>query len=595
MTTSPRPEKTPTSKVSALFVDENASLLDVLKVMNEAPARGLPAGIALVGSEGKPLRGVVTDGDIRRGLVKGHTLRDSISGFVVRDPIVFPASLSYFDLVRRIPKELRRTGRYRHSSIEKVIFVDDAGCVVDVVDFIQYWQQQQPTARAVAILGLGYVGLTLGVVMSEVGFHVLGIEQNEAVRGSLQKGVPHFSETGLVPVFRNVLGDGRFHVHASVEEAKGIADAYVITVGTPIDAARQPVLSDVKNAAEAVAKVLKRGDIVILRSTVPVGTCRDVVKPILEKSGLAIDREFLLAFAPERTLEGKALEELRSLPQVIGGHNREAAEKAATIFRELTDAVIIMNTLEEAEMVKLVNNCFRDLSFGFANELALLCEHFNMDAGRIIRAANEGYPRNPVPMPSPGVGGACLTKDPHLYASVARRAGLEQALPVAGRDVNERMPRRVAERVMSVLRDAGKAPADCRVLMVGVAFKGWPETSDFRHSTTIDVLAELRRHGVRDLRALDAVVDPEKIATLGVEAFSAPQWREAIQGCHAALFLNNHPVYSKWDIYDGLRAMARPVVIYDGWQIFDGHDLARSPGVHVLGAGIHHRPPAAAE
>src|SRR6185503_19040860 len=125
------------------------------------------------------------------------------------------------------------------------------------------------------------------------------------------------------------------------------------------------------------------------------------VKPILEKSGLAIDHDFHLAFAPERTLEGKALEELRLLPQVIGGHNRDAAEKAASIFRELTDSVIIMNTLEEAEMVKLVNNCFRDLSFGFANELALLCEHFNIDSSRIVRAANEGYPRNPVPMPSP--------------------------------------------------------------------------------------------------------------------------------------------------------------------------------------------------
>ncbi|MCC6739427.1 MAG: nucleotide sugar dehydrogenase [Planctomycetia bacterium] len=582
------------SKVSALFVDESASLLDVLGVMNEAPARGLPAGIALVGSAGKPLRGVVTDGDIRRGLVRGHTLRDPVSAFVVRDPIVFPQSLSYIEILRRIPKELDRKGRYRHGSLEKLIFVDDAGCAVDVVDFYRYWQQQQPTARAIAVLGLGYVGLTLGVVMAEVGYQVLGIEQNPSVRESLAKGVPHFSEAGLVPVLRNVLADGRFHVHASVAEAKGIADVYIITVGTPIDGKHEPVLSDVRAAAEAVSRVLKRGDIVILRSTVQVGTCRDVVKPILEKSGLAVDREFLLAFAPERTLEGKALEELRNLPQVIGGHNREAAEKAASIFRELTDAVIIMNSLEEAEMVKLVNNSFRDLSFAFANELSLVCEHFNMDAGRIIRAANEGYPRNPVPLPSPGVGGACLTKDPYLYGGVARRAGLECALPVAGRFVNELVPRRVADRVVGVLREAGRSPESCRVLLVGVAFKGWPETSDFRQSTTLDVLAALRGHGVRDIRALDAVVDPEKIAALGVEAYSAPQWREAFKGCHAALFLNNHPVYAKWDIYDGLRAMAPPLVIFDGWQIFDGHDLSRAPGVHVLGSGIHHRPPAGA-
>ena len=122
-----------------------------------------------------------------------------------------------------------------------------------------------------------------------------------------------------------------------------------------------------------------------------------------------------------------------------------------------------------------------------------------------------------------------------------------------------------------------------------------PTISLTRCATSLDVLEALRKLGVRDLRGLDAVVEPEKIAGLGIQAFSAPQWREAFTGCHAVLFLTNHPVYAKWDIYEGLRALKRPAVIFDGWQIFDGHDLARAPGVHVLGLGIHHRPSSAAE
>ena len=157
-----------------------------------------------------------------------------------------------------------------------------------------------------------------------------------------------------------------------------------------------------------VGNFLKEGDLVILRSTVPVSTCRNIVLPILEeKSKLTCGEDFHLTFAPERTIEGKALEELKSLPQIIGGYSKECVNIASNFFRYLSPHIVAVESLEEAEMIKLVNNTFRDLSFAFANELVYICDKFNLDTTKIIKDASEGYPRNKLPLPG-FVGGYCL-------------------------------------------------------------------------------------------------------------------------------------------------------------------------------------------
>jgi nucleotide sugar dehydrogenase len=266
-----------------------------------------------------------------------------------------------------------------------------------------------------------------------------------------------------------------------------------------------------------------------------------------------------------------------------------AAEQTAAVVRELTATVVIMDSLEEAEMVKLINNSFRDLSFAFANELAMICQPHNLDAGRIIRAANDGYPRNPIPLPSPGVGGPCLTKDPYFYAAMAKRAGLTDTLAAQGRKVNERITVEIASRVVSILGECGVSPQEARVLIVGLAFKGWPETPDVRNSSSLIALDTLRRSGVTALRGIDPVVPIDRLAQLGFETFSPDRWKDAFRGCHAVLFMNNHPVYRKWDIYEAVDLMARPAVVFDGWQIVDGKDLSGLDGVHVLGLGAYRR------
>jgi nucleotide sugar dehydrogenase len=182
------------------------------------------------------------------------------------------------------------------------------------------------------------------------------------------------------------------------------ASAYVITVGTPIlRPSLQPNLEYVRSATAEVAKVLRKGDLVILRSTVPVGTTRTVVLPMLEEvSGLKVGQDFDLAFCPERTVEGRALRELRELPQIVGGFDVAGAERAARLFRRSTQTIIDVGSIESAEMLKIMDNTYRDVMFSYANQMALLCEALGLDLVPLVRAANQGYNRNSIPVPGRG-------------------------------------------------------------------------------------------------------------------------------------------------------------------------------------------------
>ncbi|MBU1179870.1 nucleotide sugar dehydrogenase, partial [Patescibacteria group bacterium] len=200
------------------------------------------------------------------------------------------------------------------------------------------------TDKRICILGLGYVGLTLAVILAEAGLKVIGIEKNKEVAEALKQGKLHFYEKGLAGALRFAL-DNSFEI-CSTMNAVPSADVYIISVGTPVGEDRKPKLDDLINVSQDVGKVLKKGDLVCLRSTVAPTTTREIVMPILEKmSGLRAGYDFFLSFAPERAAEGKALEELKNLSQIIGGLNGTSASLTADIFNKIASKIIIVNSL----------------------------------------------------------------------------------------------------------------------------------------------------------------------------------------------------------------------------------------------------------
>jgi nucleotide sugar dehydrogenase len=429
---------------------------------------------------------------------------------------------------------------------------------------------------SVCVLGLGYVGLTLATVLSDVGYRVTGVDRDARLIAGVKAGKPHFHEKGLEEMMKAI---ARLP-HPPVYQTglpESCATVYVITVGTPIlRPSLQPNLDYVRSATAEVAKVLRKGDLVILRSTVPVGTTRNVALPMLEStSGLKAGVDFDLAFCPERTVEGKALRELRELPQIVGGLNEAARERAARLFRRSTQTIIDVGSLESAEMLKIMDNTYRDVMFAYANQMALLCEGLGLDLVPLVRAANQGYNRNRIPVPSPGVGGACLSKDPYILASVCQAAGVDASLFLLGRRINESLPVHAVDRVTHELEKSGKKLADAEVLVLGFAFKGKPETSDMRDSPTLDLVRVLQERGAR-VRGHDPLVPPEEIAALGVRVCAID---EGFRGADAVIVMLNHSAYEEMDIAGLLELARKPVVVVDGWHIFNPDDLAELPGV----------------
>jgi UDP-N-acetyl-D-mannosaminuronic acid dehydrogenase len=435
--------------------------------------------------------------------------------------------------------------------------------------------------RSVCVLGLGYVGLTLAVAMADAGFRVTGAEIRDSVLAMLGRGEPHFHEPGLAERLRHGIASGNLHCAKQVP-AGYPGSVFIITVGTPLAANGRTRLDMIENVSREVAARLKKGDLVIMRSTVKLGTTRRVVTPILDAAGVPYE----LAFCPERTLEGRALAELRQLPQIVGGMTAAAAVRAGQIFQFLTPTVVRVSDVETAEMIKLVDNAHRDVAFAYANEVARACDAAGVSAAEVIRAGKLGYPRTNLPMPGP-VGGPCLEKDPHIFAEGLRDLGIEPAITMAARKLNEAQPEEVIAHVARVMQAAG-APAAPVVALLGIAFKGQPATDDLRGTMARPVFEALKRRFPKaSFRGYDAVVAAAEVKAFGVAPCDTIG--AALTGAHLALILNNHPAFAAMPLTELATQMARPALVYDFWNCFDAQELPMPEGVGYMALGSHGR------
>jgi len=434
--------------------------------------------------------------------------------------------------------------------------------------------------RSVCILGLGYVGLTLATVMAEVGFRVAGVEIRDDVLAGLREGRPHFYEPRLDARLKTQVAKGAITFFKHVAEGAR-ARVYINTVGTPLGDDQRVKLDAVTNVTREIAAVLEPGDMVIMRSTVRPGVTRNIVKPILDAVGVPYD----LVFCPERTLEGKALEELRHLPQIVGGRDLKARIRAAQLFQHITPTVVQVSDLETAEMIKLIDNASRDVGFALANEVARLSEALGISAVEVIEAGKLGYPRTDLPLPGP-VGGPCLEKDSYILAEGLRPHGVEPEIIMAARHVNERQPGEAVARIKAHFDARGGAPEGMRITLAGLAFKGRPATNDLRGTMAHPILAALRAaFPGAEFRGYDAMVsDDEQRAAFAIAP--AATLDDAFAGAHLVVVANNHPCFADMPIAALSRAMARPGAIYDFWNNFDGRDLDLAEGVRYLALGV---------
>ncbi|RKR91299.1 UDP-N-acetyl-D-mannosaminuronic acid dehydrogenase [Micromonospora pisi] len=426
--------------------------------------------------------------------------------------------------------------------------------------------------RKIGIIGLGYVGLTLAAALARKGYEVHGVDSSPAVRDALNQGRVHLFEPGIAEVFAESVGRSVFvgtELPADVEVA-------VIAVSTPVDGrTRQPDLTSVAAAADQVAQWCGPETLVVVRSTVPVGTSRRVVLPSL----VAAWGRARLVMAPERTIQGQALRELVELPQVVGGLDADSRRAGIEFFGGLATQVVPVSSLEAAELVKLSNNCHTDLIYSFGNEVALIAERHGLDPLEVIGAANLDYPRPDLSRPG-YVGGGCLSKDPYLMIN---SAGGEPGpfLVGAARRLNEYLPVHVANRVVELLRQIRGGTVGRRLAVLGWAYKGWPPTDDMRGTPIATMMPTFRAAGLT-VAGHDPMVSDEVIHRYGGEPTSVDK---AFGDADAVLVINDHPDYRSIQL-DTLLAGGgpKPALVYDSWRILDEATITAA-GIRYAGLG----------
>jgi UDP-N-acetyl-D-mannosaminuronic acid dehydrogenase len=432
--------------------------------------------------------------------------------------------------------------------------------------------------RTVCIVGLGYVGLTLAVAMAQVGFRVVGVERRPEVVTDLREGKPHFYEPKLPEALRRSVQMGDFTIHHEIPP-EASPSVYIVTVGTPLGDNGQVRLDMVEAAVQAVAEHSADNALVVMRSTLRLGTTSNIVAPILAASGKTFD----LAFCPERTVEGQALSELRYLPQIVGGASNSASLRAAAVFHFLTPTVVRVSEPETAEMIKMIDNTHRDISFAFSNEIARACDAAGVSAVDVIRAGKLGYPRTNLYMPGP-VGGPCLSKDPHILSEGLRKFGVDLEIVPAARRLNERQPSEIAALLAQLVRGFDGFPTAPKISLLGLAFKGRPITDDLRGTMATPIFAALQeRFPGAGFHGYDAMVTADAIREFGVQPCASLD--EAFVDASLVLILNNHVAFENMPLADLATTMWRPGLVYDLWNNFSASDLQLPAGVGYAGLG----------
>jgi nucleotide sugar dehydrogenase len=435
---------------------------------------------------------------------------------------------------------------------------------------------EQPTQQVVVIIGLGYVGLTLAVHLLENGCKVYGVEIRPEILDALEHGESPFHEPRLKELVQIGIESNLFFFSSEVPILSESC-TFIITVGTPLDENFSPNMTPISRAAKQVQEKIKDGDLVILRSTVLLGTTKKIVLPILELSG----KKFFLSFCPERTVEGKALEELKYLPQIIGGVSPDSTIAASNFFKAYTEEIVPVSSTETAELIKLVDNMQRDAQFAISNEIALISTLYGVRAREVIQKGKLNYPRTNLPSPGP-VGGPCLEKDSWILASSLSQKFADDSIAIAARRTNLN----VIDFGVTVIKDfiLKSFKLNPVISVLGLAFKGVPETDDLRGSPSIQLIRSI----LKEIPTATVVVwDPV------VENFSFGDSRigygsglyESSHGADVVILMNNHPIFSSLSPVKFGENTNQISLLYDFWDRFEKEHFRE--GFSYLAWGFH--------
>ena len=376
----------------------------------------------------------------------------------------------------------------------------------------------------ICVIGLGYVGLPTAAVFASRGVEVLGVDINDHAVELINDGKVHIVEPDLDILVKGAVAAGKLSAQTTPEPA----DAFIIAVPTPFKENKKPDLKFVKAAVESLAPVLKKGDLVVIESTCPVGTTDSASHWISESRP-----DLNVAHSPERVLPGRVLIELVRNDRVVGGVSHACAIRTQQLYRIAVEGECLLTTARTAELVKLSENAYRDVNIAFANELSLVCDELDIDAWEAIRLANH-HPRVNILTPGPGVGGHCIAVDPWFIVDSAPE---QTPLIKAARLVNDGKPIHISDQVQKAAAELGSTNIAC----LGLAYKA--DIDDLRESPSVNVVADLAKDKRHTLWTVEphSLTLPKKLENLDSVKFSSLE--EALTACDIIVLLTDHSVF----------------------------------------------------
>lgn len=400
------------------------------------------------------------------------------------------------------------------------------------------------------VVGLGYVGLPLAVEKAKAGYKVIGFDVQNIKVDMVNEGKNYIGDI-IDTELETLVKEGKLKATTDFSFVKDV-DTVCICVPTPLDLYKQPDLSYVVNSTKSVAEYIHRGMLVVLESTTYPGTTKEVVKPILEETGLKCGEDFFLAFSPERVDPGNKEFKTKNTPKVVGGCTSECTEVAAMLYRSVLESdVKEVSSPAVAEMEKILENTFRNINIALANEMAMLCKRMGIDVWEVIEAAKT-KPYGFMPFyPGPGLGGHCIPLDPFYLEWKAKEYDFHTKLIETAGQINDVMPEFVVDNAMKLLNTHKKAMNGAKVLLMGVAYKN--DIDDMRESPVLKVIEHLEKNG-----ALISYNDPyiPEFKHNGKE-FKSVEWENTIEDADIVIITTNHSCYD----YEGIVEKAK--LLYD--------------------------------
>lgn len=550
-------------------VNVNSKLEILLTVLNRKINANFGSGFAIIVDDSGDIVGIVEDADLRKYLFKFPGKQPKIIDMMRTDIITVDKYLNHQEIISSIVHQINLRG-WDTTLPVRIIPVIDEGKPVELIDVAEIQLAINQYKNNYIVLGLGYVGLTLALSLARLGRKVFGFDTNQNRIEQLLVYNSYITEPGIDSLLKTHLNKN-LRVDSNlnfINKETGIKNIYFVCVGSPLGLDKKPDLNPIWQAVNDLLEVLKPNDAIVMRSTIPVGLGSKIVAYIESKLNWKVGNDFNYIAAPERTVEGSALKEIKELPQIISGATDSCQLLGLDIFQDLANSVTPLAKIESAELVKIMGNAYRDYIFGFSNYFIDICIEYSLDINLIIEASNRGYPRSTIPNPSPGVGGPCLSKDSYFLPEKENTAGKSPL--IAARQVNESIPLKSVDFIKAKIPHLSKF----RCVGIGIAFKGIPETNDLRNSPSIDFLNGIKE-SVRSINVWDNLI-VENSNELGFSFASSKEEYDFYA------ILNNNP--RNFDYFKNRVSNNKlnEIIVFDPWRTVTLNQILTSNNVKLM-------------